>query len=502
MESRQESREPSREPSGVQERLNWKLAWRTDTQVAQGWYAGEAIEEMHELSDAGLLDECFVFLEELGMMQTFEQVRLPGVKRVLVPTVPFLLLSFLNVLCGAASMKELPRVLLSDLGLMALVGFNAQQCEQGLTTRGDAVRTMKKKQRPLSAQCLSDTISKLTEQEMEHLFNRMVHVLAQRGFFRSKLLVALDGSTLPTPKSSEGCGKLKQTRSVKIKGQPEAATEEEYVDGWNVLVLMEVHTRVPLAMKLVTIQDDEGKWLLPLLEQAQVKLGEDAQIGTIVSDRGYLDGADLGQVHQKGLFFVIVGKSHLAVVADAHGLAKGERAMVRERVVSHGHGKKAIQERLRTELVSVPALTSYESYGEAEHTQYAHRRDSVGQPINAVVVRRWDNRVPKGGGTVYLTNADVRDPFAIFDTSDWRSVIENGLFKEGKHPWHLLRFPKRTEAAVVVHCFFPLLVMALCTAFRLWQARAASPLPASTELVPTLSSSLLGAEGIACWRQR
>ena len=502
MESQQETNKASEETSIVQERLNWKLAWRDDAQVAQGLYAGEDIEEMHELSDAGLLDEFFVFLEELGMMEAFEQMRLPGAKRMLVPTVQFVLLYVLKVLCGGQSMHELPRVLFSDLGLMELVGFNAQQCEEGLTKRGEALRTTKKKQGPLSAQCLADNISKLTEEEMEPLFNQMVQFLARRGFFTGSLLVALDGSKLPTPESYVGCGKLKQTRSVKIKGQQEAATEEYYVYGWKVLVLIEVHTRLPLAMKLVKIQEYEGKWLIPLLEQAQRNLGSAATIGSVVIDRGYLDGADLWQMHQKGLLFVIVGKSNMAVVQDAQGLAKGERVVVRERVVGHGHGKKATQERLRTELVSVPALTSYDSYGEVEDTQYAKPRDYVGQPINAVVVRRWENRVPKGEGTVYLTNADVGDPFAIFDTYDWRSVIENGIFKEGKHPWQLLRFPKRTEAAVVVHCFFTLLVMALCTAFRFWQAQAASTPTSATELLPTLSSALLGGEGTARWRQR
>ncbi len=42
-------------------------------------------------------------------------------------------------------MNELPRVLFSDLALMELVGFNAHQCESGLTTRGDASRKTKKK---------------------------------------------------------------------------------------------------------------------------------------------------------------------------------------------------------------------------------------------------------------------------------------------------------------------------------------------------------------------
>jgi hypothetical protein len=502
MESEPGQEEHAEGASVIQERLNWKVACRDDAQVAQALYAGEAIEEMHELSDAGLLDEFFVFLEEVGMLRVFEQVSVPGVKRVLVPTVQFVLLYFLKVLFGSASMNELPRILFSDLALMELVGFNAQQCEQGLTKRGDAQRQSKKKQGPITPQCLAENISKLKQEEMEALFNQMVQRLVEWGLLSGERLVALDGSKLPTPQSYEGCGKVKQTRKVKVKGQKEPVTQEYYVYGWKVLVLMDVQTRLPLAMKLVPIQEYEGRWLVPLLEQAQRNLGTHAHIGTIVIDRGYLDGQDLWQVHQLGVLFVIVGKANMAVVADAHGLATGERARVRERVVRHGHGKTASEERLRTEVVGLEALTSYDSYGAAEQTQHAQRRDYEGQPINAVVVRRWDNRVPKGGGTVYLTNAPVSDPFTVFDTYDWRSVIENGIFKEGKHPWHLLRFPQRTEAAVVVHSHFTLLVMGLCTAFRLWQAQVATTATSSTEVLPSLSSALLGGEGTARWRQR
>src|SRR5579863_9945284 len=255
-------------------------------------------------------------------------------------------------------------------------------------------------------------------------------------------------------------------------------------------------------MKLVSIQDDEGKWLVPLLEQAQQNLGTHARIETIVVDRGYLDGEDLWQVHQKGVIFVICGKSTMAVTQDAQGLAKGERASVRERVVRRGHGKTAREQRLRTEVVSLEALTSYDQYGDAEDTQNAHRRDYVGQPINAVVVRKWENRVPQTGGTVYLTNGEVGNPFTVFDTYDWRSVIENGIFKEGKHPWRLLNFPKRTGAAVIVHGHLTLLVMGLTTAFRLWQKQHASSPGTQTALLPNLTSALLGGEGIARWRKR
>lgn len=83
----------------------------------------------------------------------------------------------------------------------------------------------------------------------------MVQLRARRNFFSGSLLVALDGRKVPTPASDEGCGKVTQTRKVKITGQKEPVTEEYSLYGWNVLVLIEVHTRLPLAMKRVPIQE-------------------------------------------------------------------------------------------------------------------------------------------------------------------------------------------------------------------------------------------------------
>ncbi len=176
-----EAKKEMSEPSAVMERLNWQLAWRDDRRVAQALYAGEEIEEMHELSEAGLLDEFFVFLEEIGMMAVVERLELPGVQRVVVPTVQFVLLYLLKVLFGGQSMNELPRWLFSNGALMELVGFNARQVEEGLTKRGDAQRKTKPKQGPLTPQCLADNISKLSREQMESLFNQMVECLVGWG---------------------------------------------------------------------------------------------------------------------------------------------------------------------------------------------------------------------------------------------------------------------------------------------------------------------------------
>src|SRR6266566_5001312 len=252
-----------------------------------------------------------------------------------------------------------------NVALMELVGFNARQIEVGLTKRGDSQRTTKPKQGPLTPQCLATNISKLSREQMESLFNQMVELVVGWGLLDGERIAALDGSKLETPKTYEGCGKLKQTRSVKVKGQKERATEEYYVYGWKVLVLIDVQTRLPLAMKVVKIEEYEGRWLLPLLEQAQRNLGTHGHIGTIVVDRGYLDGQDLWQVHQQGVLFVVVGKANMTVTQDAQALAKGERGQARERLVRHGRGKTAREEWLRTELVRIEGLTTYDDYGDA-----------------------------------------------------------------------------------------------------------------------------------------
>ena len=89
---RQGEQGEERDLSVVQKRLSWQIAQRDDERVAKGLYAGEEIEEMHQLSEAGLLDEFFVYLKEIGMLSAFEQVAFSGIQRVLVPTVQFVLL--------------------------------------------------------------------------------------------------------------------------------------------------------------------------------------------------------------------------------------------------------------------------------------------------------------------------------------------------------------------------------------------------------------------------
>jgi hypothetical protein len=493
------------------ERLTWQVAERDDNEVARAVRGGEELDAVHPLGDVGLLDKFFHFLRVTHVLPLLGNLDLPPVKRAFVPVIQFVELYLLKTLLGIDSMNALPMLLFSNVAAMSLIGFNAAQVANGLTHRGDDKRTNRPKQGPLSPQCLAQNLSKFTATQMEELFNAVVRLLVLVVGLHGEVMVALDGSKVETTAKYGGRGCLAVTRKVKEKKTGRIVEVVKLHFGWKVLVLIEVRTRLPLAMTVGKIQDYEGQWLIPLLKQAQENLGERAQIVKVVVDRGYLDGADLWQVDQLGITFVIVAKAGMSVRVDAQALAHDEKAVERVRVARHGHGKNAWTEELTTRLVGITGLNTYDAYADPEQAIHRQRADYTPQPLNAVVVRTWENREYPDGGHVYLTNGSVHNPFVIFDDYDWRSVIENGIFKEGKHPWHLTHFPQKTAEAVIVHCFFTLLVMALCTAFRLWKAQGepeedllTTPRPSprkQSQTVP-LAITLLGGEGTERWRRR
>lgn len=131
----------------------------------------------------------------------------------------------------------------------------------------------------------------------------------------------------------------------------------------------------------------------------------------------------------------------------------------------HGQREQAWTERLETEVVGIEGLTTYDQYGTEEHARRRNRKAFQGNPINAVVVRKWNNRdYGPGGKTVFLTNLAVKELLKPFDNYDDRSLIQNCCIKAGKQAWTLKHPPQKTERAVQVHVLFTLVLFALATA--------------------------------------
>jgi hypothetical protein len=214
-----------------------------------------------------------------------------------------------------------------------------------------------------------------------------------------------------------------------------------------------------------------------VVTQARANLAGAARLHKVVFDRGFLDGTDLWWLDQQGIRFVVPAKANMAVTAEARAhAAAGEDLTVGRRVhtVRHGQGNKAWSERLETEVVGITGLATCDQYGTPEHARHATRRDFQANPVNAVVVRKWQGKdYGPGGKTVFLTNASVKNPLQPFDDYDDRSLIENCCIKAAKQQWDLGHPPQKTARAVRVHVLFTLLLFALATAYRLqWEREA------------------------------
>jgi DDE family transposase len=452
------------------ERLCWQVARRDDARVARRLYRKQVVDGVYQLDEGALLDDFFYFLQELGVGDWLSDVQGTGIQREMVPVVQYLLLYSLKTLFGIESMNALPALLFSDEALMRLVGFNAQQVRQGVCQRGAARRQGPRTTGPICPDALADNVVKLNLRDLETLFNSVIRALARAQVFAAQVTGIVDATDLETTAQYEGCGSVTRQRKITDK-RGNVHEIEVTVYGWKLIVLIEAHTKIPLAAKVVPIQEHETLSLRALVTQARTNLASHARLHKVVFDKGFLDGVDLWWLAQHGMLFVVPAKGNMAVTVDAQAqAAAGEGVTVSRRVhtVRHGQGKTAWTERRETEVVGIVGLTTYDQYGTPEHGRHHNRRDFQPHPINAVVVRQWHGRdYGPGGKTVFLTNASVDKPLQPFDDYDDRSLIENCCIKESKQQWSLKHPPQKTARAVYVHVLFTVLMFALATAYRL-----------------------------------
>jgi hypothetical protein len=458
------------------ERLCWEVARRDDSRVARRLYRKPLVDGVYRLDEGALLDDFFHFLQAIGIMGLLEEAHGAAMHRQMVPFVQYVLLYGVKTLCGMESINALPSLLFSDEALMQLVGFNAQQVRQGICQRGATTRQGERLPGPICPDTLANNIVKWNLRNLEAVFNGSIQALAKARVFGAKVTGIADGTDLETTEHYTGCGQVtRMVRSADTRGRMHEI--EVTVYGWKVLLLIDAATKIPLAVTVGQIQEHETHWTRALVTQARLNLQGYARLHKVVFDKGFLDGTTLWWLDQQEITFVVPAKTNMAVTADARAQAAADEGLTvgrRVHIVRHGQGKTARTERLETEVVGIPRLTTYDQYGTPEHGRQQHRRDFQPNPINAVVVRKWRGKdYGPAGKTVFLTNASVAKPLQPFDDYDDRSLIENCCIKEAKQQWELGHPPQKHARAVRVHVVFTLLMFALATAYRLEGEREA-----------------------------
>ena len=465
----------------LRELLDWQFAERDDDAVAQALQRGQGVDAVYGLDDAGLLDGFFAFLDESGIRAHWQTLTIAGVRHLFVPVILFVLLYGTRVLFGIESSNALPALLFSNVAAMTLIGFNAHQVAQGMSIRGAKQRTAASEYTLMDPQTLANAVCKISGDALEELFNGTIRALATFGVFMAEVMVAVDGTRVVTAPTFQGCGKLAVTEYHRNR-QGVRVEIVRFLFGWRLIALIDLRTLIPLAIKIVQIQDHEAPYLVALVQQAQANLASHSQIVKLVLDRAYVDGPSLHALHAMGITFVVIAKSNMVVRDVALAEQEGTTIYERRETVRRGQGREASTEEWVSQVRVVCDLRQWQNYRppaeEGQRLTWEHRPG-----LTAVIVTLWRNRAPtRDGGRVYLTNAAVTDPWTVVDGYDDRSWVENGLFRNSKQFWRLTRwFPQKTEAGVHSHLTFVAMMIAVATAFRLWDKAQAGTLAEASD---------------------
>ena len=396
----------------------------------------------------GFLDHFFIFLFSLGFFARID-FRPKRVKRVMIPTVWMILTYEVKQLIGVASMNQWEEHLFRDTALLKIIGFTARQIQEGFCRRGKG-----KRQGPMHRDTLADLLSKFSSKEVDFIFKEAVRVLVKHRFIRGRTY-SLDATDLPTTKHSRGCGIKKVVKKVWSKEGNEVETVK-YVYGYKLLVLMEARDKIVVAARVVKINEPEKTFTKEWVWEAQQRTG--GAVKVLLVDRGFIDGVKLWWLSKKmKIRFVIPARSNREVSQDIRGFrlekAEGQRIFIQQTQEMKGMG--------------VRGLLSYDQFGEEDHRRRRGRKDFKANPINGVMVLRWNGKdYEPGEEKVFLTNLSISGPMKIIEQYDLRSEIENQGFRELKQGYHLLKNPQKTVAAVRAQVVLTLIIYSMVNAYK------------------------------------
>ena len=428
--------------------LAWKHLTRNQKEVAKRIMAGDYQQISH--GGWGFLDKFLIFLKTVGFLECLD---VPGegyVRRMV--TIGKLLLTYqIKILMGITSMNQVPQMLFGDIGLLMMLGYTAEQIENGHCKRGEG-----KSNRPLHKDTLADALDRFTPQELEGILNGGVKLLAKLGFIKDTTFL-MDATDLPTTEKCKGAGRKTVGKEVWSRKEKRLVEISVTTHGFKIHILRSLDSRIVVAAKVTQIQESEQNWTLPLIKQAIENIGP-GKIKLLVIDRGYLDGLTLWTLkHTYHIDWIIPSKTSMAVTKDARGLrqVKDPKRIFRQ-------GRKGLQ------VVGIVGLTSYDQYGDEEHQKKDFNSKAFkANPINAIMVTRWKGKdYEPGHEKVFLTSLGVSKPLSILDKYDLRSLIENQTNRELKQGWMLNKIPKKTERAVTAHAILTMCMYNFTNAYR------------------------------------
>ncbi|MEW6063586.1 MAG: transposase, partial [Nanoarchaeota archaeon] len=290
---------------------------------------------------------------------------------------------------------------------------------------------------------------------VEKILNDSIKILNKEGFIDDDIYIC-DPTDIETTEKCKGCGRKTVEEEHLDKKTGEIIKTEKTTYGFKLLVIRGVRSGIVVSAKFAKIQESEKNWTLKLIKQAEKNIGK--KIKVLVLDRGFINGITLWIIkHSFKIDFIIPATTTMDITKDARGL--------RNRGNEDGIWR---EETTEITALGIRGLTSYDQYGDEEHNKKnRYSKNFVGNPLNVVMVTKWDRKeYPRGKEKVFLTTLRVDKPISVIKKYKLRSLIENTTFRELKTGWLIDSIPKKTEPAVRTHVFLTVCMFNMCKAYR------------------------------------
>ena len=245
-------------------RLVWHTAKRDQAGIAEKLANEQEVDEIYGLGDAGLFDEFFSFLRELGIMKVLEQLT-PRRHRERKSPVPFsaiMLIYLMRIVAGLKFFYHTGPVLLQSQSLMRLVGFNGHQVKQGVNRRSlDKSKTDWEDKNntgirgPVCPEFIASFIVAIADNTLERVFNKIISILAAKSFFPRKIKAVLDASDLESTEQCEGRGKVTKEKAPELRRRRGRIKKIKVtVFGFKIWVVWDPNSGLPISMRFATIE--------------------------------------------------------------------------------------------------------------------------------------------------------------------------------------------------------------------------------------------------------
>lgn len=463
------------------------LCQRNDAAVVGALYETKTVDDMEALDTVTFFDQFFAFLGNLKVLPLLEQLDPGNRVRASISWMALMGTYVMRIVLGIPSMPQMEGLILTDPALMTLFGL-AAFVERGVTRRGlSRARQLPQVRGAFSGEVMADTLVKTPLMALARIFNAVIRILAEAGFFPKRVHAVVDCTdreATPQYRTLDGGPVASVTRHKRPQHShnrhaPKVSTT---VWGWKIWLMFCPTSGIPIAVYVDRINVDDRVWMLALVLQGKANLRE-GQLASVSFDRGFWDGQDLYMVAPHAPFF-IPGRSDLAITQEARQMALAAYtryqqglpvpdAVIATRSVRIVTGKGKNRRQHEKELIAVGiADLDCDTYAQQPPGSRANSKSFVAGKLNAAVVMEDPQYAKPPAEDRYLTILTCgamktpADVLFAYDRFDSRGVIENSGNKQAKQAWKLGAALEKSEAAVYLHTFMVFMLMALMAAFR------------------------------------